>query len=116
DQALSSQGAGQQVIGTVVDNLGNTAHTTLTVSLDFTKPTVSVTGVADGAAYTAGSVPTAGCSSSDSLSGIDTPATLDVSAGSGANSSTYTATCGGAVDNAGNANSAAVTYTVNPMS
>jgi len=71
---------------------------------------VNVTGVTDGATYILGSVPAAGCNTTDALSGVKTNATLITSGGP---LGSITATCGGAEDNAGNLNSASVTYTVN---
>ena len=68
-----------------------------------------MSGVSDGATYTLGSVPAAGCETTDALSGVKTPATLSVSGGE---VGTFTATCGGASDNAGNTNGTSVTYTV----
>ncbi|HYZ12838.1 MAG TPA: PxKF domain-containing protein [Actinomycetota bacterium] len=78
--------------------------------IDKTAPSVSVTGVTDGAVYTLGSVPAAGCSTTDTLSGVAIGATPSTSGGPvGA----VTATCAGATDNADNAASAvSVTYQI----
>jgi hypothetical protein len=97
--------------GPCADNVGNTnpGITSSGYHIDKTNPVVSVTGVSDGATYTLGSVPSAGCSTSDALSGVHTQATL-TSAGGPVGS--VTATCTGATDNAGNTNSASVTYAV----
>ena len=76
-----------------------------------TPPSVSVTGVTSGTAYTGGVTLSPACTTSDSLSGVATNATLSVT-NSGIN---YTATCSGATDNAGNtAAPVSVSYQVIP--
>jgi hypothetical protein len=110
-KTISSEGSHQQDTGTCQDNAGNSAISTDgDVNIDKTKPSVSVTGVLNGATYTLGSVPAAGCSTTDDLSGVLHAATLSTSGGP---VGSVTASCNGAEDNAGNANSASVTYTVN---
>ena len=94
---------------TVTDNAGNSSTRTLSALIDTTKPVVAVTGVEDGATYNPGSVPAAGCSTTDALSGVKTSATYETTGGP---VGSVTATCAGAADNAGNTNSASVTYTV----
>jgi hypothetical protein len=97
--------------GTVADNAGNVASSIDAgpFMIDNVEPVVSVTGVTDGATYTLGSVPAAGCSTSDATSGVATSATLSTTGGP---VGSVTATCSGAKDNAGNTNSASVTYSV----
>lgn len=85
------------------------AATSDAYKIDKTKPVVSVTGVTNGAVYQLGSVPAAGCSTTDALSGVKTSASLTSSGGP---VGSVTATCSGAQDNAGNTNSASVTYSV----
>jgi hypothetical protein len=88
---------------------GGTASETVSIKRDATAPVVSVTGVSNGATYTVGSVPTAGCDTQDSTSGVATAATLSSTGGPfGA----VTKTCSGARDNAGNTASASATYSV----
>jgi hypothetical protein len=107
------EGAGQAATGTAVDNAGNSASTEVTgINVDLTPPVVSVTGVADGATYTLGSVPAAGCATSDALSGVETDATLALSGGNDNGVGTFTASCTGATDKAGNSGAASVTYQV----
>ncbi len=87
----------------------------VTIKRDATTPVVAVTGVSDGGIYTLGSVPTAGCSTTDALAGVATQATLSVTGGNSSGTGVFTATCSGATDNAGNATSpASVSYTVQP--
>jgi hypothetical protein len=108
---LSTEGANQTVTSAKsCDPAGNCATGAVTgLNIDMTPPTVSVTGVTSGTTYN--TAPTPGCSTTDSLSGVATNATVAVT-----NSGTsYTATCSGATDNAGNsAASVSVTYQVIP--
>ena len=107
----SSLGEGTLVLNAtckdLAGNIGNASHT---VHIDQTPPDVAVTGVSDGATYLPGSVPAAGCSTTDALSGVQTAAVLNSSGGPvGA----IMATCSGATDIAGNAAAAeSVTYAV----
>jgi hypothetical protein len=107
DVTVTGEGT-HRVVGTVIDGAGHFSDGTVTFGIDMTAPVVTVTGVTDGATYALGSVPAAGCNTSDALSGVATNATLSVSGTFGS----VTATCSGAADNAGNTNSASVTYTV----
>lgn len=80
---------------------------------DTTPPTVSVTGVTDGAIYLLGSVPTAGCSTTDDGSGVASEASVAVTGGTSNGVGVFTVTCSGAVDYAGNeAAPVSVNYTV----
>ena len=91
---------------------GGTNSDSVTIKRDATPPTVSVTGVSDGATYDLGSVPTAGCDTSDALSGVATNASPSLTGGNLDGTGTFTATCVGALDNAGNSASASATYSV----
>lgn len=97
--------------GACADAVANTnpGITSTGYNVDVTKPSVAVTGVSNGAQYTLGSVPAAGCSTSDSLSGVKTNASLALIGGT---VGSVTASCSGAEDYAGNSNAASVTYTV----
>ena len=113
DVILSSDGTDQSASGTCSDNAGNdTTVTASGINIDETAPVVSVTGVTDGATYYLGSVPAAGCDTSDALSGVETSASLTLSGGAPDGTGTFTATCDGALDNAGNSGSASMTYNV----
>ncbi|MEZ4734645.1 MAG: hypothetical protein R3E79_46735 [Caldilineaceae bacterium] len=101
----------------IVDLAGNISDfsNAITVKIDKTAPSVIITGVTAGATYNFGSVPTAACSTNDTLSGMATPATLSVTGGNSDGSGAFTATCSGATDRAGNsAAPVSVNYTVNP--
>ena len=116
-KTITSEGTAQQETGTCADLAGNTSSSTNgNVNIDKTKPVVAVTGVANGASYTVGSAPSAGCSTSDALSGVKTNAALQPLTGPGTTNpngvGSFTATCSGAEDHAGNSGSASVTYNV----
>jgi outer membrane protein assembly factor BamB len=111
---ISTEGADQTATsGQSCDPSGNCATGAVSgINIDMTPPTVSVTGATSGAVYTGGQAPTPGCATSDQLSGVATAATLAVSS----SGSSYTATCSGAADNAGNtAAPVSVAYTVLPV-
>ncbi len=97
-----------------LDNAGNiSALVTQTINIDLTPPVVSVTGVTNHASYPYGGVPVAGCSTSDALSGVASAASLALTETTSPGYATYTATCSGAADKAGNAaQPVTATYTV----
>lgn len=115
DQALTGEGAAvSSTAQSATDVAGNTSDPSnvVTVAIDRTAPVVSVTGVTDGASYPLGSLPAVGCATSDALAGVATEATLSVTGGNPDGTGSFTATCAGATDNAGNAGSASVSYSV----
>ncbi len=113
---LSGEGAGQSASGTCTDNAGNVsdAATASGINIDKTAPVVTVSGVTAGASYIVGSVPAASCDTTDALSGVDTAASLTVT-GPISGVGSFTATCSGGMDNAGNpaaSGGTSVTYSV----
>jgi hypothetical protein len=91
---------------------GGTNSKTVTIKRDVTAPVVAVTGVMEGGAYVLGAVPV-GCSTNDVTSGVGTDAALSLAGGSTLGVGQFTATCSGALDNAGNpGNTATVHYNV----
>lgn len=110
----TSSGEGEQLLAaTCKDLAGNAGNAEHTVKVDKTAPEVTVDNVSDGATYTVGSVPVAACSTSDALSGVATQASVTVTGGNGDGTGSFTATCSGATDLAGNATSpVSVSYTV----
>jgi CSLREA domain-containing protein len=98
----------------VVNIFNSDKSVTAHFATDNTPPTVNVTGVVNGGQYNVGSVPTPGCNTSDSESGVATPATVAVSNPPADGLGAHTATCTGATDNAGNTQAApvSVTYSV----
>jgi hypothetical protein len=104
------------VNGSCKDNAGNESSPVASSSFkyDATKPTVSFTGVSNNATYPLGSVPTAGCSTTDATSGVKTNATVAVTGGTSNGVGEFTVNCSGAQDNAGNSQAAltAIKYKV----
>jgi uncharacterized protein len=78
-----------------------TGSFTVTV-VDTTAPSVSLNGIANGAIFNLGAVPTASCSTTDSASGVAVQASISITGGTPNHVGHFTATCGGAKDNAGN--------------
>jgi hypothetical protein len=114
DETLSSEGSAvsskAKTVEDAADNVSEPSNV-VTVKIDKTAPTVAVTGVA-AKQYVFGSVPTPGCATTDEISGVATKANVTVSGGSGGVGS-FTATCSGAVNNAGiHAAPVSVSYTV----
>jgi hypothetical protein len=108
---VSTDGFAQHVTGVAVDNAGNQTTVTVTgINIDQIAPTVTVTGIANGATYRLGSVPTARCSSSDTLSGVAGAATVSSTRqGNGV----YNVSCSAATDIAGNPSApVSASYTV----
>ncbi|MDO9444125.1 MAG: PxKF domain-containing protein [Dehalococcoidia bacterium] len=105
------EGAGQSASGTCTDLAGNVSDpaSVSDINVDKTAPAVTVTGVADGATYTVGDVPAAGCETSDGLSGVASEAVLTVSGGP---VGMVTVECAGAEDLAGNTAATSATYLV----
>lgn len=82
------------------------------INLDQTPPTVAINGANNGANYPFDQQPTVSCATTDALSGVATPAHLTLTANA---TGTFTATCSGAADIAGNQTpDHAITYTVVP--
>lgn len=95
---------GATVDGACTDVAGNSSSPVSSAPFDFdaTGPIPMITGVQDGGIYAMGSVPAAGCTTDDNLSGVFTEATVAVSGGSTNGVGAYTASCSGAQDVAGN--------------
>ena len=92
---------------------GSAGPVEVTIKRDATSPVTSVTEVSDGDEYLLGAVPTAGCLTTDGLSGVFAEATPSVTGGTSLGVGTFTATCSGAEDHAGNqANDMLATYSV----
>ncbi|MDP9407467.1 MAG: hypothetical protein M3P95_06275, partial [Actinomycetota bacterium] len=100
----TTEGEGQQVVGTATDNAGNSANNTATVSIDKTKPQISAnpSGTKNAAGWYKDDV-TVSFPASDALSGIASSSAAKVLA-EGANQSAS----GTATDRAGNTQTASV--------
>lgn len=106
-----------EVSCTASDGSGNATDPPAThpVAVDATPATVVVTGPANGATYVEGSVPVAGCSTTDTGSGVATHAS-PVTTGDAPAPGTWTVTCTGAADAAGNLSpDPSVSFTVTPL-
>jgi hypothetical protein len=114
NQVQTAETAGTVFNGSCTNNAGLTTNAApLAIKLDRTPPAVQVTGPADGATYILGAVPPAGCNTTDALSGVATFASVNVTGGVGGGVGSYTATCSGGKDNAGNtAVAVSITYSV----
>ncbi len=103
DTVIDTEGAAVTVESAPsCDPAGNCATGSVTVAIDVTDPVVAVTGFIDGASFELGSEPTVGCTTSDALSGVAVDATVAVTGGNPDGTGTFTATCSGATDVAGN--------------
>ena len=93
---------------------GLTARASLKLKIDLTRPKVTVTGVRNGRTYHKGHVPLAACRTTETISGVVTPAKRKVSTTGKHGLGTFTVTCSGAVSGAGTrqASSVRVTYRV----
>lgn len=107
DQAATTYSCSASSVG------GSAGPVEVSIKRDATKPQNAVTGVSNGATYTLGSVPAAGCQTTDNLSGVAESATLSVGGGTSNGVGSFTAKCSGGKDNAGNtADNASATYNV----
>jgi len=100
---------------TATDSGGRTSTATIRFAVA-APPTVTVTGVVDGAVYAVGAVPTPACLTTDAGGGIGSEATLAVSGEPFGSPGSHTASCSGATDGGGApAPDASVTYTVQAL-
>jgi len=115
DTVVSTQGADVTAQSPeVCDNAPtpNCARGTVTgLKIDKTDPSLSVTGVSNGATYVLGAVPSVGCAASDALSGLAGPC-KGLLVGGNANKVGRFAYGATATDKAGNARVAAAAYEV----
>ena len=68
-QTVTTEGASQIISGTATDAAGNSASTSITVKLDKTPPTISITSPANGATFTSSSAAVVG-TVNDAVSGV----------------------------------------------
>jgi streptogramin lyase len=109
DDSLTSDGTYTYSVTAVNASGESSQSNTVSVVYDVTPPTVTITGVTAGETYNTLIAPA--CDTTDSGSGVAVDAALTVSS----SGNSYTATCSGATDNAGNiAPSVSATYTLLP--
>jgi hypothetical protein len=107
--------ASASALGHCTDLAGNSSADVASSSFayDATAPTVQLTGVTDGATYTLGAVPAAGCDAQDNLSGVASGGALSLTGGTPNGVGTFEATCSAPTDVAGNPGiGATASYTV----
>ena len=92
------------------DGDGGASSASVTIARDATRPVTVVTGVEEGATYNLDSVPQAGCTTTDDLSGLAAEAAVALTGGDAQGVGQITATCSGALDAAGNAAEPAVVH------
>ena len=112
DVVLSTDGTNQSASGTATDNAGNTASATVSgINIDTTGPVITLNGIANGAPYILGAVPTASCTATDGGSGLAGNCIVTVSGGlpNGVGTFSFTAT---ATDLAGNTATQTGSYSV----
>ncbi|WP_246319502.1 OmpL47-type beta-barrel domain-containing protein [Nocardioides kongjuensis] len=109
---LATNGASNSATRTATDNAGNTASATVSgIRIDQERPRLTTADVnVAGATYTLGAVPSASCSATDAVSGIDS-CRVSVTGGNanGVGGFAYTAV---ATDRAGNTTTVTGVYTV----
>jgi hypothetical protein len=107
--AVSTEGTGQTISGTAIDNAGRSANASLTLNIDKTAPAITILGITDGASYPLCSPPTPSYTVTDNLSGIVAENGVLTPSGNanGAGLYTYTVT---ATDAAGNTATQSATY------
>lgn len=110
----TQQGGAISLTANCTDLAGNKATAYYPVKVDLSPPAVSVSGVSAGHTYVYGQVPVAGCHTSDGVSGVAHPASVTVTSTGSTGVGSFTATCAGAADMAGNDQAApvSVSYTV----
>lgn len=111
-QSSSSDGSAVNIASGSVADLAGNSNSGIDAGpfqIDSTPPAVAVTGPQNGATYTLGSVPAAGCTTTDATSDVADHAAASTSGGP---VGSVTVNCTGAKDNAGNTGSASVTYSV----
>jgi uncharacterized protein YjbI with pentapeptide repeats len=113
DQAsvTSGQGSAVTVTASCSDMNGNTGHASDQFKIDTTAPKVSVNGVTNGHQYVVGQPVAPGCATTDGLSGAGSLASLQVSSHAIHGIGSFTASCTGGTDVAGNKQAAPVTAT-----
>ncbi len=111
DQHQTNDTAGAVFTGSCTNTAGlTTATAPLTVMVDKTAPVVAVTSVAP--IYQLATLPTPGCATQDVTSGVAANATPTITGGNANGVGTFTVTCAGARDRAGNTGSTTLPFRV----
>jgi len=106
----TADGAGQVFAADATNGAGLVGHGSVTVNLDKTRPTLTITGVVDGGVYGLGSSLHPAVQCDDATSGVaSSSGSLAGGNGNGVGTFTYSATC---TDRAGNASTSSATFRV----
>ncbi len=109
-QSSTTTGTGTMTLNaTCADQAGNVGHSSFTVKVDTTQPQVTLSGVRAGAEYALGAVPRIACHTTEGVSGVADPARLTSTTTGKGGVGSFTATCSGAVSEAGTTQHAPVT-------
>jgi uncharacterized protein YjbI with pentapeptide repeats len=106
--STTSGNGAQTLTATCTDDAGNKATASYHVKVDASLPVVSVTGVSAGQTYIYGEVPAIGCHTAEAISGVARNASVKVSTSGRNGAGAFTATCAGAVSQAGTIQASAV--------
>jgi hypothetical protein len=98
----AKQGVAVVIKASCTDSSGNVGTGSVTAEIDTTPPKVTLGGVAKGAVYLLGRVPTPTCTTIDTLSGVADNAGSYTVGGRPDGTGVITAVCSGATDQAGN--------------
>jgi uncharacterized protein YjbI with pentapeptide repeats len=112
--AATVSGKAITVAASCTNLAGMTTHAAVALKIDLTRPKVTVTGVRNHQTYHKGKVPIAGCRTTETISGVSTPAKLKITTTGSHGLGRFTVTCSGAVSTAGTrqAQPQQITYTV----
>lgn len=110
----SANGKAISVTASCTDLAGNTGRASFVLKIDRTRPKVTITGVRNHRRYRKGHVPIADCRTTETVSGVATPAKRKITTTGRHGLGTFTVTCSGAVSVSGThqARTQRVTYTV----
>ncbi|MDO8631581.1 MAG: hypothetical protein Q7R41_13930, partial [Phycisphaerales bacterium] len=112
NHTVTGEGAGLSDSLSVTDKADNSATATVSgINIDRTGPTITITGVTNGATYPLGGAPTPAYSAVDGLSGLKTSYANLQGPGTASGAGVYIYTVN-AEDNVGNRSSVVVTYSV----
>jgi hypothetical protein len=108
---VTAQGESTATSTRICDQAGNCATGTVPIRIDSEGPAVTITGVADGAAYPLGAVPAASCTATDAVTGVDGECTVSVTGGNANHVGPFTVSAT-ARDQAGNITTVTANYGV----
>jgi len=110
----SANGKADTLTASCTDLAGNTGDASFLLKIDQTRPIVAIAGIRNHHRYRKGHVPVASCRTTETISGVATPAKRRITTTGRHGIGTFTVSCSGAVSVAGTrqARTQRVTYTV----